>query len=69
MFMYPSQILRLPDVLLRVGVRRSTLYALIAAKRFPAPVKLTDSGRAVGWPSSAVEAWIASRIERQECGK
>ena len=54
------RLLRLPAVLERVGLRRSRLYELVAAGRFPAPVKL--SNRAIAWPSDEVDAWIRQRI-------
>ena len=54
-----TRIMRLPEVLYRVGIGKSTLYKLIAAGEFPAPVKLTANS--VGWLSSDVDAWIAGR--------
>lgn len=54
-------ILRLRDVLRRVGLSRSSVYALAARGDFPAPVKLGT--RAAGWPESEITAWIARRIE------
>lgn len=53
-------LLRIKDVLTRTGLSRSTMYALIADGRFPAPVKL--SIRCAAWPSDQVDAWIAERI-------
>jgi prophage regulatory protein len=52
-------ILRLPDVLRRVGLQRSSLYAMIAEARFPAPVRL--GLRSVGWRESDVVRWISER--------
>ena len=54
-----TRILRLPEVLARVGLSRSTVYQLMAASDFPASVRLTPSS--VGWRSDDIEAWIASR--------
>lgn len=56
-----TSILRLPQVKQRVGLGRSSIYALLAEKKFPAPVAL--SARAVGWVESEVEDWISQRIE------
>ena len=50
---------RLPHVLSRTGLGRSTLYALVAGGTFPAPVKL--SIRAVGWRSEEIDAWLNAR--------
>lgn len=41
------------------GLGLATLYEMIKAGRFPAPVKL--SGRVSGWPVPAVNAWLAER--------
>ena len=56
----PIAIERLPSVLARTGLSRSTVYALISQGAFPPPVKL--SIRAVGWRSVEVDAWLASRV-------
>lgn len=58
--MMQVQILRLPKVIECVGMRRSSIYAAVAAGTFPAPVKLGP--RSVGWPSDQVERWIQERI-------
>ena len=50
------RLLRLPDVLRRVGLSRSTVYQLAASGRFPAPVRL--SPRTSAWRSDDVQAWI-----------
>lgn len=53
------RLLRLPDVLDRVGLSRSMVYSLAAAGQFPAPVRL--SSRTSAWRSDDVQAWIDSR--------
>lgn len=55
----PESILRLPEVMARTGLSRSTIYIQIAAGEFPAQVALT--ARAVGWRESDIEAWINAR--------
>lgn len=52
-------ILRIREVQSKVGLKKSALYALIAKGAFPRPVKLGE--RAVGWRTSEIEAWLASR--------
>lgn len=54
------QILRLPDVEIRTGLKRSRLYELEASKRFPTRVKLSE--RAVGWYAHEVDAWLSGRV-------
>ncbi len=41
------------------GLSRSTLYALMSRGAFPKPIKLT--GKAVAWPESRIDAWLAER--------
>ncbi|CAG1010853.1 hypothetical protein BURK2_04123 [Burkholderiales bacterium] len=55
----PKVILRLPKVMKRTGLARSTIYKLIDSKDFPAQVKLTR--HAVGWYESEIEAWMGQR--------
>jgi len=52
---------RLPEVSKRTGLRKSTIYKMIAESKFPPSVPLTDS-KARGWDSRAVSAWIEKRI-------
>ena len=51
-------VLRMPAVVRQTGLGRSTIYRLIASKRFPQPVKLTT--RAVGWRKVDVDRWSES---------
>jgi prophage regulatory protein len=53
------QIWRKQRVLDTIGLRNSWLYAAIKRGEFPAPVKLGSN--AVGWRSTDVEEWLASR--------
>jgi len=55
------RILRLPNVLDRTGLSRSTVYQWISEGRFPKPVSL--GARAVGWVESDIEEWISRQIE------
>ena len=53
------QLLRLPAVLRATGLARSTVYRMVAARTFPAPVKLAK--RAVGWRQDDVRQWANGR--------
>jgi prophage regulatory protein len=57
----PRRILRLPIVLDRTGLSRSTVYQRVTECSFPTPVSL--GARAVGWIETEVEEWIARQIE------
>lgn len=52
---------RLPVVLRRLGVSRSTLYKLIQEGKFAAPVKLGP--RSVGWLATDADEFIAARVQ------
>lgn len=55
-------ILRLPQVKLRVGLSRSSIYLAVSNGNFPKPVRL--GARAVGWIESEVDTWLRRQIER-----
>ncbi len=58
-----QKILRLPDVIKRVGLSRSSIYARVArGGDFPSPIKLGE--RAIGWPSSEIDKWIEEQIRK-----
>lgn len=54
--------LRLPAVSEATGLSRSTIYDMMKSGRFPQPIKL--SARAVAWPESSIEKWLADRPVR-----
>ena len=54
-------LLRLPDVLKRTALSRSTLYDLIKKGQFPRQIQL--SIRCVGWSEDEVHDWILKRLE------
>lgn len=51
--------LRRPAVEAATGLSRSSLYAMMDKGEFPRPVRIGK--RAVAWPQSAVETWLAER--------
>ena len=53
------RVLRLREVLDRVGLSKSTLWRLIKAGQFPKPISLGP--RAVGWIEEEIDQWISSR--------
>ena len=56
-----DKIWRLPDVMARTGLSRSTIYYLISQDEFPPSINL--SLRAVGWIADEIEQWIKDRIK------
>lgn len=59
-------LLRLPDVLARTGLKKTTFYALIKNGKFPPPLALTERTRA--WSSVEVQGWIDARISSARGG-
>ena len=55
-------LLRLSEVMRRVGLRKSSLYRLIQESKFPAPIKAFPGARASVFLESEITAWIAARI-------
>ena len=58
--------IRRPEVEARTGLSRSTIYAMMAAGAFPAPVKL--GLRAVGWSEAEIAAWLNNRKSSRKDG-
>lgn len=52
----PKRLLRLPEVLDRIGYKRSRFLELVRLGVFPKPVKL--GARAVAWPESQIDAVV-----------
>jgi prophage regulatory protein len=59
----PEKFLRLPLVEELCAIRKSSIYAMMAAKTFPASVRL--GARAVAWRESDIATWQA---QRQQAG-
>ncbi len=53
----PERLMKLEEVIRRVGLGKSMIYRLISQGRFPAPYKL--SAAASRWSEHEVVAWIA----------
>ena len=56
-----QKILKLPDVMQRCALSRSSIYAFMAENRFPKPCSLGE--RAVGWIESEIHDWISQKAE------
>lgn len=57
-----DKILRLPQVLERVGLKKTAVYKMIANEEFPKQMKL--GAHASGWLESDVQRWILGRAGR-----
>ena len=56
----PDRLLRLPEVERLTGLRRSAIYEQMRRGIFPRSVKAGQ--RTAAWPESAVQTWIAERM-------
>lgn len=57
----PPRLIRLPEVIARVGLKRSSIYQRMAEGRFP-------KGRSLGpkstvWVESEIDAWIVAVVQ------
>ncbi len=62
-----KKILRLPTVLDRTGLSRTTIYQRQADGQFPKSVSL--GARSVGWIEAEVEEWITRQIEQSRIAR
>jgi len=53
------RVMRIGEVASALSLCRSTIYRMMQEDRFPKPLHL--SGRAVGWRSEDIDAWLARR--------
>lgn len=60
-------ILRLPIVIARTGLSRSSIYLRISTGKFPSPIAL--GGRAVGWVEDEIQTWLEQQVEASRAGK
>lgn len=56
----PQNLLRLPAVLQRVGLSRSSLYSLVSTGEFPRSIRIGK--RSVAWLETDISDWIDERV-------
>jgi prophage regulatory protein len=56
-----ERFIRLPEVVRRVGISRSSVWLWVRQGRFPRPVRVGP--RVTCWRESEVDRWIAERVE------
>jgi prophage regulatory protein len=57
-----AQLLRLPQVMNRVGLRPTRIYELMGDGSFPKPIRLGE--RAVAWLETEVDTWIEAQAQK-----
>lgn len=60
-FQSGTRLLRMPQVIDRIGLKKTVIYERIKEGTFPKPVKL---GSASVWPENEVDAWIAQQVRQ-----
>lgn len=60
-----SRILRMQELVNKVGYAKSTIYALVKEGKFPPPFKLTPGGRANGWFEHTIDEYLQEREHEQ----
>lgn len=56
-----EKLLRLPDVMDRSGLKRSTIYLRVRQGRFPRQIQLGDP-HVVAWRETEITAWVNAQI-------
>lgn len=57
-----GRLVRLPEVLHRTGLSRSTVYRRLDQGAFPKPYPL--GGKIIAWAESEIDQWILDRLDR-----
>ena len=55
------RVIRMKELVSKVGYARSTIHALIKEGRFPEPFKLVPNGRANGWLEETIDKRMQDR--------
>ena len=59
-----SRIIRMREMIEKVGYARSTIYLLVKEGSFPAPFRLTPNGRVIGWLEYTIDQWLSDLKDR-----
>ena len=54
-------LIKLPEVISKTTLKKSSIYALMLKGEFPKNIKLGE--RAVAWNSDQIDDWILAKIE------
>jgi len=56
----PMRLIKLSEVMLRTGFKKTAIYSWVKSGAFPQPVKIGKSAR---WSLEEVEAWIQNKLD------
>ena len=54
-------LIRLPEVITRTGMSRSTILRMVNGQLFDFPLPVKLGARSVAWRSAEIDRWIAER--------
>lgn len=55
-----ERLIRLPEVMAKLGIARSTVWLFVKQERLPKPIKL--SPKVTVWRESEIDTYIANKI-------
>jgi prophage regulatory protein len=58
------RVIRLPEVIVKTGLGRTTIYRMELSGCFPKSVSL--GGKAVGWIEAEIDNWIEERMAARQ---
>ncbi|MGV0909573.1 helix-turn-helix transcriptional regulator [Martelella sp. FOR1707] len=59
-----NRLIKISEVVDRVGLSRRSVYNQIARGEFPRPVRL--GAQSVAWPEAEIDAWVGARIAARD---
>jgi prophage regulatory protein len=59
-------VMRRDEAMAFVGLSNTQFDLYVASGELPAPIKITDGGRATAWLRSELEEWLVSRIAKRD---
>lgn len=61
------RVLKIREVEERTGKKKSSIYAAVQQKTFPAPISL--GGRSSGWLDTDIEKWFDERVQESKAAR
>ncbi|MFM9890729.1 MAG: helix-turn-helix transcriptional regulator [Rickettsiales bacterium] len=59
-----NKVLRLPEVVKRTGLSKSSVYKLIKEGKFPKQMEISQRCR--GWDEDEIQDWILARLSKKK---
>jgi predicted DNA-binding transcriptional regulator AlpA len=61
-----KMVLRKAEAMEFVGLRKTQFEEKVLMGEFPAPIDISDSGRAVAWLRTDLEKWLSDRVAKRD---